>query len=274
MDKTETLHNLDEIEGELKRLNSSLVQSKVRFITGKQQQQKIRSITQRWFEIIEPSLALFGISDLVKNKYHQLFTSLLTLSMKPSWKKTFQRIIGQILSDFKDDIVVTVIKSAGHIFSTVELSKITENVTAEEKEYLNESIGCAGNGFFRGSMVLVWSAAIHRIHKVIEKLGFDAFNKKSQEMKNIHEGRFKRFRKSFNIHSLNELEATVFDTDLLWVLEYWNLIDANQHERLSICFTMRCNAAHPGEAPITDLNLASAFSDLKRIIFDNPKFKL
>lgn len=274
MDKTETLRNLDGLEGELKHLNNSLTQSGVRFVTGKEAQQKTRIITQRWFETIEPSLALFGIPESVRNKYHQFFTSLLTLSMKPSWKKTYQKIITQILTDVKDDIVVNVIKCAGQIFSTVELSKITENVTAKEKEYLDESIGCAGNGFFRGSMVLVWSATIHRIHKVIEKLGFDEFNKKSQEMKNIHEGRFKRFNKSFNIHSLSELEATVFDTDLLWVLEYWNLIDANQHERLSICFTMRCNAAHPGEAPITDLNLASVFSDLKRIIFDNPKFKL
>jgi hypothetical protein len=93
-------------------------------------------------------------------------------------------------------------------------------------------------------------------------------------MKSKCEGRFKRFQKSFGVNSLSELRATVFDTDLLWVLEYWELIDANQHERLSICFTMRNNAAHPGEAPITDVNLASAFSDLKNIIFDNPKFKL
>jgi hypothetical protein len=274
MDKTEILHNLDETEGELKRLDSSLTQSKVKFITGKQIQQKIQSITQRWFETIEPSLNSFGISDTIRNKYHQSFTSLLTLSMKPSRKKTYQKIIDQILSDFKDDIVVLIIKSAGQIFSATELSKITENVTTEEKEYLDESIGCARNGFFRGSMVLVWSAAVHRMHKVVEKLGFDEFNKKSQEMKVIHEGRFKRFNKSFYVHSLNELRATVFDTDLLWLLEYWGLIDANQHERLSICFTMRCNAAHPGEAPITDLNLASVFSDLKLIIFDNPKFKL
>jgi hypothetical protein len=112
------------------------------------------------------------------------------------------------------------------------------------------------------------------MHKVIEKLGFDEFNKKSEEMKNINEGRFKRFKKSFNIHSLSELRATVFDNDLLWVLEYWGLIDSNQHDRLSACFTLRNNSAHPGEAPITEENLASFYSDLKNIVFDNPKFKL
>ena len=123
-------------------------------------------------------------------------------------------------------------------------------------------------------MVLVWSAGIHRMQKKVEKLGFNDFNEKSVEMKEIHHGRFKRFNKSFTIHSLSELKATVFDTDLLWILEYWGLIDANQHQRLAICFTMRNNAAHPGEAPITEINLASAFSDLKTIIFDNPKFQI
>ena len=158
--------------------------------------------------------------------------------------------------------------------SIVGLVKILESATEEEKEYLNEALGCAKYDFNRASMVLVWSAAIHRMQKVVEKLGFSEFNKKSEEMKSIREGRFKRFQKSFNVNSLSELRATVFDTDLLWVLEYWELIDANQHERLSNCFAMRNNAAHPGEAKITGINLASVFSDLKNIVFDNPKFKL
>jgi hypothetical protein len=37
---------------------------------------------------------------------------------------------------------------------------------------------------------------------------------------------------------------------------------------------MRNNSAHPGEAPISEINLASAFSDLKKIIFDNPNFQI
>jgi hypothetical protein len=110
------------------------------------------------------------------------------------------------------------------------------------------------------------------MHKTVEKLGFDEFNKKCEEAKNAA-GRFKRFNKSFEVHSLSDLR-TVFDTDLLWVLEYWELIDSNQHERLSTCLTMRSNSAHPGEAPITEENLASFYSDLKAFVFDNSNLKL
>ena len=274
MSKAEILNNLNEVENALNQLSKDFGKSEIKFITRKQTQQKVQSITKKWFEEIEPLIDQFGVSDVIRKKYHELFTRLLQLSLKTSWKKTYQKLIEEILANFKDDILVVVMKSVGQIVSTADLVKILENVTKVEKEYLNEALGCARHGFFRGSMVLVWSAATHRMQKVVEKLGFDEFNKKSKEMKNILDGRFKRFNKSFNIHSLSELGATVFDTDLLWILEYWGLIDANQHQRLSICLTMRNNAAHPGEAPITEVNLASAFSDLKNIIFDNPQFEL
>ena len=69
-------------------------------------------------------------------------------------------------------------------------------------------------------------------------------------------GRFKPFRKQFTIESKSELQ-TVFDTDLLWVLEYLELIDNNQHQRLRHCFELRNNSAHPGLAPIKGPNLYS-----------------
>jgi hypothetical protein len=37
---------------------------------------------------------------------------------------------------------------------------------------------------------------------------------------------------------------------------------------------MRNNAAHSGEAPFTEENIKSFYSDLKEIIFDNPNFTL
>lgn len=274
MSKEEVASSIQEISKTLEKLDADFDGCNIKFITKKQTQHSVQSVAQKWFEDIEPILEQFGISEPIKNKYHDYFSQLLQLSLKTSWKKTYQKIIKEILTDFKDDILIVVMKSAGKITSIAGLTKILESAIEEEKEYLNEALGCAKYGFYRASMVLVWSAAVHRMQKVVEKLGFSEFNKKSKEMKSKCEGRFKRFQKSFSVNSLSELRATVFDTDLLWVLEYWELIDANQHERLSICLTMRNNAAHPGEAPITDINLASAFSDLKNIVFDNPKFKL
>lgn len=274
MSKEDLIATINVVNEKLERLSTDLAKCKIKFVTKKETQQEVQSASKKWFEEIEPVIQQFGIAEPVRIKYHGLFTQLLQLSLKTSWKKTYQKVIEEVLTDFKEDILVNVMKSAGRITSISNFIKILDNVTFEEKEYLTEALGCAKYEFYRASMVIVWSAAVNRIHRVIEKLGLVEFNKKTEEMKAICEGRFKRFRKSFTVHSLSELRATVFDTDLLWVLEYWGLIDANQHERLGICLTMRNNAAHPGEAIITEPNLASAFSDLKTIVFDNPKFKL
>jgi hypothetical protein len=271
MRKQDALTLLDDIENSLRRLYTEIRKVKTSNIYKKDIKDSAQKIGTKWFEELDPSLSSLGVTDELRKKYDELFTSLLSLSLKTSVKQTYLKTIDEILQDFKEELYVTVMKSAGQVVSVSHLTKILENATDEEKDYLDEALGCASRGFFRASVVLGWSAAVHRMHKTIERLGFDEFNKKCEEAK-IAGGRFKRFNKSFEVHSLSDLR-TVFDTDLLWVLEYWELIDSNQHERLSICFTMRSNSAHPGEAPITEENLASFYSDLKAFVFDNPKFK-
>jgi hypothetical protein len=76
-----------------------------------------------------------------------------------------------------------------------------------------------------------------------------------------------------NVNSISEIRE-VFDTVVLWIIEGMALIDSNQHTRLRSCFDMRCQGAHPGDAPITQFNLLSFFSDLDQIVFSNAKFKV
>jgi hypothetical protein len=273
--KKETLvTTLKEIDKELDALTSDINKSASKFVAKKKIMQNAESIAKLWFENVEPSAEHFNISEIIESKYHQLFEQLLELSLKPSRKLTYTKTIDTICANIKEELILVVIKSADKINSFSNLPNILENTTDEEKEYLNEALGCAKNGYLRASMVLLWCAAINRIHKKVEALGVEEFNKKSKAMKSITTGRFRRFSKSFDVVSIDDLEATVFDNDLLWVLEYWGLIDANQHERLQICFTMRNNAAHPGDATTTEQNLASAFSDIKNMVFDNPNLKL
>jgi hypothetical protein len=91
-------------------------------------------------------------------------------------------------------------------------------------------------------------------------------------MSNIQAGRYKRFNKKFDIQNFVDLSMTVFDNDLLRVLEFLRAIDGNQHERLEICFILRNTCAHPGEATVSQENVLSFFSDLDTFVFGNPKF--
>jgi len=84
-------------------------------------------------------------------------------------------------------------------------------------------------------------------------------------------GRFKKFSSPQRITSISELRE-VFDSNILWILEGMHLIDNNQHTRLRSCFELRCQSGHPGDAPVTEYNLLSFFSDIYEIVLKNPKF--
>ena len=271
MRKEDATEILTWIEDSLKELRSEVQQIKTKNVNRKPIYAEAREVSRKWFDELEPSLAKFGLAEDVRKKYHDRFTHLVQLSVRTSVRTTYLKALDEIIPGLKDEILVPVMISAGRTVSISHLAKILEAASEEEKEYLEEALGCASQGYMRASIVLGWSAAVHRMHKAIEKFGFEEFTKKSEELKTVSEGRFKRFKKSIPVHSLGDLRLT-FDSDLLWVFEFMGWIDPNQHERLSICFTMRNNSGHPGEAPITEENLASFYSDLKTMVFDNPKF--
>jgi hypothetical protein len=150
---------------------------------------------------------------------------------------------------------------------------LTDFSSVEEDEYFKEATKCANANLLRASAVMGWCACIDRIHKKIEELGYDKFNSTSQAMATQNSGRFKRFSSAQRVTSMSELRE-VFDSNILWILEGMKLIDNNQHTRLRSCFELRCQSSHPGDAPMTEYNLLSFFSDINEIVFKNPKFTI
>jgi hypothetical protein len=234
----------------------------------------ITNCSRKWFDEFSKTLTMFNVEQEIIEKYDSIFDELLRLSLKVSRKNTYLNNLKIVKVNWGEEILIPIYKYSPPIFSITQLPNILESVTEEERKYLIEAIGCAERKYYRASLILGWCAAIYRIQKVIEKLGFDQFNQKSETMKNITTGRYKRFNKKFSIETFNDFQSQVFDNDLIWVLDYWGLIDSNQSGRLFLCYEMRNNSAHPGEAEITPENLASYYSDLKTIVFDNPNFSL
>jgi len=141
----------------------------------------------------------------------------------------------------------------------------------DETAYLREATTAATHHLYRAAAVLGWCAAIDRIHRRIDEIGFSAFNVTSARMASETKGRYKKFSSTQNVHSLAELRET-FDTVILWIIEGMGLIDTNEHARLRGCFELRSQSAHPGDAPITEYNLLSFFSDINEIVLKNERF--
>ncbi|KVN39282.1 hypothetical protein WJ63_31140 [Burkholderia pyrrocinia] len=205
--------------------------------------------------------------------YNTQFTRLIKLSSPNNSRTSYITALDAIIRPFNDELLIPAQQGSLGGSTPSAFDAFFACLSNAESDYLAEAVACAKNGHLRAAAVLGWSAAIDRIHRVLEHKGLDKFNAMSYQMKAATVGRYKRFDKGQNVANLGELRE-VFDTVILWVIEGMGMIDTNQHTRLLSCFDMRCHGAHPGDAPITQYNLMSFFSDLDQIIFMNDKFEL
>jgi hypothetical protein len=234
---------------------------------------RAETLAEQWFNDLSPELAKFTVlSAPTIEHYTKWFYKLLKLVKGDNRKTSYQEALLGVTKTFHDDLLLPIQIQPKLAEEVSLLAKLFDNMpNPEEDAYMKEAIACASHQLFRGSAVLDWSAAIDRVHRIIEKTGFDKFNTVSKTMALAQTGRFKRFSKAANITSIGELRE-YFDGDILWVLEGMGLLESNQNTRLRACYEMRCQCSHPGEAPITEFNLLSFFSDIDIIIFKNPKF--
>jgi hypothetical protein len=269
------LQELRQFQDDLRALKTEVNKEKGPRISKNGLRARAEALSTRWFSELSPTLSQYSfLSAETIERFSSHFAILLKLSKPSNHKSRYINVLGECLRKFHDDLILPIQKQPKVQKEVSALVTLLSGLPdLEEDEYLQEAVACASAGLFRGAAVLGWCATIDRIHRVIEKIGFNKFNTVSQQMAASQSGRFKRFRKSQSITSLSELRE-VFDTDILWILEGMQLIDSNQHTRLRSCFDLRCQCAHPGDAPVTEYNLLSFFSDMNAIVLRNPKFQL
>lgn len=255
----------------------SEVQKRVARYTGAQVHAEsllsaVQAVAATWFDSIRPALELAAFSPGMVAHGTDVFERLLRQAKRKSSKGVLLSLIAECINVYKDiihDIEISSFASTG----TLSIAPYVEGLASDEGEYLDEAQRCLAVNALRGCVVLGWCATIARIHRKIEEIGFDKFSLATVEMAGKTTGRFKFFTKKQSIQSRSELQS-VFDTDLLWVLEYLQMIDNNQHQRLRHCFELRNNSAHPGLAPIKGPNLYSFYSDISEIVLKNEQFAL
>lgn len=228
---------------------------------------------RQWFDVIKPALDNAAFSPATISAFSKRFEDLLLMSRGQPMKNAYIRAISENLAAYRTEIVHQIEIGSFSSGTGLSIAPYVEGLPSDEGEFLDEAQRCLSVNALRGCIVLGWCATISRIHHKIAEIGFAAFNKATEEMAAKTVGRFKPFNKKLAVELVSELQR-VFDTELLWVLEYMTLIDSNQHQRLRHCFEFRNNSAHPGLAPITGENLYSFFSDITQIVLKNEKFAI
>lgn len=233
-----------------------------------------RSLARQWFDEISVQLVSIGFSPETVARFSGYFDQLLMLSDTSSTKPAYTRLLGEITPAYQRDLIHQIEIGSFGSRTALNITPYIGDLPANEGDYLDEAQRCLTVDAIRACIVLGWCAVIARIHTKVEELGFDNFNKASVDMHARDYGRFKPFKKKFHVESISEMRSSVFDTDLLWVLEFMQLIDSNEHQRLRHCFDLRNHSAHPGEAPVVGENLYAFYSDISKIVLKNEKFAL
>lgn len=244
-------------------------------IARKPIRQRAERLASTWFDEIARGLAdNYDFSPELIKRYSDGATRLIKLAEHNNLRTSYLETLDALVRRFRDELILPIQRREVQLHKASLFDQFMASVSnTEESGYLQEALGCARCGFLKAAAVMGWCAAIDRIHRKVEQIGFTKLNAVSAQMASQTKGRYKRFNQIQNITSLGELRE-VFDTTILWIIEGMNLIDSNQHTRLSGCFEMRCQCAHPGEAPVTEYNLMSFFSDIQRIVLENSDFRL
>jgi hypothetical protein len=233
----------------------------------------VQAVSSIWFDQVRPALEAANVSAGFIANGTDVFDRMLRQAKKRKpMKVALTSLVGEGLSVYSDlihNIEISSFTSA----SALSIAAYVEGLSADEGEYLAEAQRCLDANALRGCIVLGWCATIARIHAKLAEIGYHKFSSATASMAAKTTGRFKFYKKKYDVESLSELQR-IFDTDLLWMLEFLELIDGNQHERLRYCFEFRNNSAHPGLAPIKGANLYSFYSDISEIILKNTKFSL
>ncbi len=270
--KEEILSHLQKLKSDLTKLRKEVNSLKSQTVSRNAIRQLADKIATDWVEELRSPLEhkLKLSNDVIQATSEQM-KRLHVLSRPNNLKSSYLETINAVLAKFDDKFILPIKQTSLNIENAFDLQKIIPTLSnPAESNYLQEAINCANAGYTRAAIVLGWCAAIDKIQKKIMIIGLDKFNKTSQELKQAA-GKFKNWNKGVQANNLSEFQ-TIFDTDLIIVLEGMELLDGNQADRLRVCFQYRNQSAHPGIAPIEEPHLVAFFSDVNSIVLQNPKF--
>lgn len=271
--KDEILEQLTAFRDRLRALRKSVAKLSTKAVNLAALRNEADGIATEWVERLRSPLEhKFKLPAALIEETSSAMKRLHVLSRPSNLKSSYLATIDSVLKGFDDHFLLPIKQTPGAVNTVFELQKLVPMITnPAESEYLREAIDCANSGYRKAAVVMGWCAAVDRMQRKVLAVGLQKFNDTSSSLKNKTTGKFAKWNKEFKVTTLSELQ-TVFDTDLLVVLEGMSLLDGNQAERLRTCFQYRNHSAHPGEAPIDDPHLIAFFTDIATIVLQNPQF--
>jgi hypothetical protein len=229
----------------------------------------IKNIAKDWLRFSE---TLRSVNSLPQEDLNFVDTHLKDLLQSTNVRtraSAYRKRLSPVVSLFTDRIVVPVIRFEGsptQVAARQLMSDFAENVSADEQVYIEEAARCLANRCKRAAIIMLWAAAMARLHGAIERLGFNTYNNALDKVSQKKGSPFNKVSKTA-VASLPELQRCR-DFDLIVVgMDLWKY-DLQVFEELDRLLGIRNSAAHPGMIKPTALDVQQYASKVGAYVFE------
>jgi len=232
------------------------------------------AISKRWLQHLSPRIRATGrVDDSTLNQLDSSFEKVLSLSSSNNRKNSYLKLLRSAAQSIQQSVLVPLIKTAPttSLFEGVAVKVLTQQLSTEQRQYIEEAFTAARAGCFKASTVVTWCAAIDKLRSFVLVQGLDVYSHTSATLKQNGTGFYKHFKNEVSISTENELQE-IFDRNLIIVISAINnALDVNQAKALLGLFDRRNASAHPSATVVDELAFTSYLSELNNLVFANPK---
>lgn len=212
----------------------------------------------------------------VLDKFDACMTDVLKATKGRTRASVFRKYLSPFKSQFLDELLVPLMRHEGSPSQSAarQLEGVFEGmISSEEGQYIGEAARCSASRCNRAAIVMLWAAAIARLHAEVQNVGFVSYNAALAESTKKKGHPYSRVQNA-NVTSLADLQLRS-DFDLLVIgMALWNY-DSQTFEELNRCLNIRNSAAHPGSFEPSSLDVRQFAEKVKRYVFSligKPKF--
>ncbi len=255
------LERLQELDRELSKMKGAEVR-KTEHLS------ELKAVSRDWLRLSESLRAVEALPTenlaLVDSPFREILQSTTVRTRSSAYRKK----LSIVLPVFTDKVVIPVIRHEGsptQVASRQLLAEFIGKVSTDEQGYLEESARCLSSKCNRAAIILLWAAAMSRLHSAVEKIGFNAYNLAIDQTVQKKGNPFNKVSKS-HVASLPELQRSR-DFDLIVIgMELWKY-DLQVFEELDRLLGIRNSAAHPGMLKPTALDVQQYASKVATYVF-------
>lgn len=255
------LERLRELDRELAKLQGAEVRKAEMLAT-------IKAVAKDWLRLSEGLRTAEALPQDNLSPIDSQLKQMLESTNARTRSSAYRNKLAPVIASFTDKVVVPVIRHEGspaQVASRQLLAELVGKVSADEQSYLEEAARCLASRCNRAAIILLWAAAISRLHSAIEKIGFNTYNLALDKTTQKKGNPFSRVSKN-TVSSLPELQRAR-DFDLLVVgMELWKY-DLQVFEELDRLLGIRNSAAHPGMLRPSALDVQQYASKVGTYVF-------